>query len=104
MVDTDIVFVGDVTDLFQTRNFDYGVTIRDNKAYPVQGGVQFVPKRGKHVGAAEFSDHTQMDLWKSDLAKRERGSAFHRRPSGVSERFERTGRKGTIVSEREESD
>ena len=26
MVDTDIVFVGDVSDLFQTRNFDYGVT------------------------------------------------------------------------------
>ena len=74
MVDTDIVFVGDVTDLFQTRNFDYGVTIRDNKAYPVQGGVQFVPK-GKYVGAAKFSDHT-LDLWKSDLAKSGKEAGF----------------------------
>ena len=74
MVDTDIVFVGDVTDLFQTRNFDYGVTIRDNKAYPVQGGVQFVPK-GKYVGAAKFSDHT-LDLWKSDLEKSGKEAGF----------------------------
>ncbi|CAL6288569.1 unnamed protein product [Bathycoccus prasinos] len=74
MVDTDIVFVGDVSDLFQTRNFDYGVTIRDNKAYPVQGGVQFVPK-GKYVGAAKFSDHT-LDLWKSDLEKSGREAGF----------------------------
>ena len=74
MVDTDIVFVGDVSDLFQTRNFDYGVTIRDNKAYPVQGGVQFVPK-GKYVGAAKFSDHT-LDLWKSDLEKSGKEAGF----------------------------
>ena len=74
MVDTDIVFVGDVSDLFQTRNFDYGVTIRDNKAYPVQGGVQFVPK-GKYIGAAKFSDHT-LDLWKSDLEKSGKEAGF----------------------------
>lgn len=74
MVDTDIVFVGDVSDLFQTRNFDYGVTIRDNKAYPVQGGVQFVPK-GKYVGAAKFSDHT-LDLWNSDLEKSGKEAGF----------------------------
>ena len=74
MVDTDIVFVGDVSDLFQTRNFDYGVTIRDNKAYPVQGGVQFVPK-GKYVGAAKFSDHT-LDLWKSDLEESGKEAGF----------------------------
>ena len=74
MVDTDIVFVGDVSDLFQTRNFDYGVTIRDNKAHPVQGGVQFVPK-GKYVGAAKFSDHT-LDLWKSDLEKSGKEAGF----------------------------
>ena len=74
MVDTDIVFIGDVSDLFKTRNFDYGVTIRDNKAYPVQGGVQFVP-RGKYVGAAKFSDHT-LDMWKEDLAKTGKEAGF----------------------------
>ena len=72
MVDTDIVILGNVGELFdQTPDFDYGLSVRASAPYPVQGGVQYV-RAGKYDGAAKFSDYV-LRKWLEALDGKEGG-------------------------------
>lgn len=72
MVDTDIVILGSVQELFdQTPDFDYGLSVRPSAPYPVQGGVQYV-RSGRYDGAAKFSDYV-LRKWLEDLSGKEGG-------------------------------
>ena len=72
MVDTDIVIVGSVEELFdKDPDFDYGLTIRESNPYPVQGGVQYV-NSGRYEGAARFSDYV-LRKWLQGLNGKEGG-------------------------------
>eukprot|EP00227_Mantoniella_beaufortii_P021360 CAMPEP_0197583136 /NCGR_PEP_ID=MMETSP1326-20131121/6148_1 /TAXON_ID=1155430 /ORGANISM="Genus nov. species nov., Strain RCC2288" /LENGTH=382 /DNA_ID=CAMNT_0043147311 /DNA_START=53 /DNA_END=1197 /DNA_ORIENTATION=+ len=72
MVDTDIVVVGSVAELFdQAPDFDYGVSVRNLGTYPVQGGVQYV-NTGRYEGAARFSDYV-LRKWLQTLDGKEGG-------------------------------
>ena len=72
MVDTDIVILGSVQELFDdTPDFDYGLSVRASAPYPVQGGVQYV-RGGKYDGAAKFSDYV-LRKWLEGLSGKEGG-------------------------------
>ena len=72
MVDTDIVILGKVEELFdQVPDFDYGLSVRASAPYPVQGGVQYV-RAGKYEGAAKFSDYV-LRKWLETLDGKEGG-------------------------------
>lgn len=67
MVDTDIVILGSVDELFdQMPDFDYGLSVRASLPYPVQGGVQFVAP-DRYNGAAAFSDYV-LRKWLESMA------------------------------------
>jgi hypothetical protein len=72
MVDTDIVILGSVEELFvQDPDFDYGLSVRASTPYPVQGGVQYV-RPGRYLAAAQFSDYV-LRKWLEELGDKEGG-------------------------------
>jgi len=85
LVDTDVIFIDSVEALFDEEfmftSFDYGLSIRDggdakverrvNLLYPVQGGVQFVPK-DHYAGASKFLTHV-LEKWQIRILKQING-------------------------------
>eukprot|EP00239_Pterosperma_sp_CCMP1384_P007947 CAMPEP_0197855666 /NCGR_PEP_ID=MMETSP1438-20131217/27040_1 /TAXON_ID=1461541 /ORGANISM="Pterosperma sp., Strain CCMP1384" /LENGTH=314 /DNA_ID=CAMNT_0043470857 /DNA_START=367 /DNA_END=1308 /DNA_ORIENTATION=- len=52
LLDTDIVIIDNIKELF-SKEFDYGLSVRPNDSYPIQGGVQLV-HRSKIKEASKF--------------------------------------------------